>query len=604
MDYVSNAVQATSGSTTSVVPGSQNSNAASSGILNFNGLLQNATAAPVAAAGQEAAAGQTAATPLAQTAAVTANPTVQSAVGQALAGDTAARVTDTVTLLAANTHPLTLVSTKLNQQTVDADAVAEDAAVDTLQLTGDEPLPQGATTPQNLDKHLLVDAKAGAAAQVAQITDPNTKLAGAADAITADRGAHKLTPAADIVVSARGARVEPVVTQSLMPSASVTTTAAVAKEAGAVGLSTGSTEQPITVNTDGKTLPAQIFVHGRAVADAANTDPVARVTPVIGNSADARAQSAPAAQEIATTQVSNSNVTTALSTNAIAHGLVARQRNSAANDESASQISRGGNEARLLELNGVRTTRAITADDARAPLAITAAGDEPVRHINAVTLAATRENQSLRAAIPAVNQQQVTARASGVEMAQISSVDFAAAQIESAPASQGVSRISILEPGWTNQLGSDLRALVTRGSSTTQVQVSPAELGPLDIEVSVNRQELSVRILAMHGQTREMLEAALPRLREYLGQNYASVDVSVGTGSGNSSSGSSAHSHHSSGQAMAMMSDAQDGLRDSGATRESESNDNTTDAEVPVESDTPVPVNAPKPARGLVDAYA
>jgi len=65
-----------------------------------------------------------------------------------------------------------------------------------------------------------------------------------------------------------------------------------------------------------------------------------------------------------------------------------------------------------------------------------------------------------------------------------------------------------------------LRALVARGPSTTQVQVTPAELGPLDIEVSVNRQEVSVRILAMHGQTREMLEAALPRLREALGQSY------------------------------------------------------------------------------------
>lgn len=604
MDYVSNAVQATSGSTTSVVPGSQNTNAAGSGILNFNGLLQNATAAPVAAAAPHAVNGQTAAAPLAQTTTVTANPTIQSAVGEALAGGTAARVTDTVTLLAANTQPLSLVGTKVIQQTVDADAAAEEALADSLlpALTGDEVVLQGTASPQVVDKHLLVEAKAGTAAQVAQMAQPNARLAQAVDAITEDRSAIKSTQAADIVVSARGARVESVVTQSLMPSA--TTPAAVAKEADTVGLSTVAPEQPIVVKTEGKTLPAQIFVHGRAVVDAANSEQVARVTPVTGNAADARALPVPAAQEITTTQASNGNVTTALSTNAIAHGLVARQRHSAANDESASQISRGGNEARLLELNGVRTTRAMAADDARAPLAITTTGEEPVRHINAVTLAATRENQSLRTAMPAAVQQQVAARASGIEMAQISSVDFAAAQIESAPASQGVSRIAILEPGWTNQLGSDLRALVTRGSSTTQVQVSPAELGPLDIEVSVNRQELSVRILAMHGQTREMLEAALPRLREYLGQNYTSVDVSVGTGSGNSSSGSSAHSHHSSGQAMAMMSDAQDGLSDSGATRESETSDDTADTEVPVESDNPVPVNAAKPARGLVDAYA
>lgn len=215
--------------------------------------------------------------------------------------------------------------------------------------------------------------------------------------------------------------------------------------------------------------------------------------------------------------------------------------------------------------------------------------------------------------MPVTGQQQTAARIGGIDVTQIGSVDFAVAQVDVAPASQAVPRVAILEPGWTNQLGTDLRSLVARGPSTTQVQVTPAELGPLDIEVSVNRQEVSVRILAMHGQTREMLEAALPRLREVLGQSYASVDVSVGNGSGNSSSNN--QSQHSGGQAgtMTMMSDGQDGLNDStqardsgraeGTQAEDESSSLPADDTNTQQNVSPVADNL-KPARGLVDAYA
>jgi len=119
--------------------------------------------------------------------------------------------------------------------------------------------------------------------------------------------------------------------------------------------------------------------------------------------------------------------------------------------------------------------------------------------------------------------------------------------------------------------------------------------------------------MAMHGQTREMLEAALPRLREFLSQqNYTSVDVSVGGGSSNSSSSGFAQGQQSSGQpgAMATMSDTESGLHDSGSPQASGSSDADDGDDGVLENghdetaiDTPLQENS-RPGRGLVDAYA
>ena len=362
--------------------------------------------------------------------------------------------------------------------------------------------------------------------------------------------------------------------------------------------------------------PLQKGVHGGqlvtdTVALTNSSKPVVTISPDAAS--DLRVKTIPAAVDLSSTQGNGLAVSASIATAGVAHGLVSRHRNGAANDDSVSQIARGGNEARLVELNGARAANAVAPGDAVVSTVVEMKAELDAKHTNAVTLAAIRDEKSLRATMPVTGQQQTAARIGGIDVTQIGSVDFAVAQVDVAPASQAVPRVAILEPGWTNQLGTDLRSLVARGPSTTQVQVTPAELGPLDIEVSVNRQEVSVRILAMHGQTREMLEAALPRLREVLGQSYASVDVSVGNGSGNSSSNN--QSQHSGGQAgtMTMMSDGQDGLNDStqardsgraeGTQAEDESSSLPADDTNTQQNVSPVADNL-KPARGLVDAYA
>ena len=148
---------------------------------------------------------------------------------------------------------------------------------------------------------------------------------------------------------------------------------------------------------------------------------------------------------------------------------------------------------------------------------------------------------------------------------------------------------------------------------------------PLTLSLDFGNMPLASAVIPFNGNTSESnsptaaslvdsaFTAALPRLREVLGQSYASVDVSVGNGSGNSSSNN--QSQHSGGQAgtMTMMSDGQDGLNDStqardsgraeGTQAEDESSSLPADDTNTQQNVSPVADNL-KPARGLVDAYA
>ncbi|MBX2886883.1 MAG: flagellar hook-length control protein FliK [Granulosicoccus sp.] len=78
------------------------------------------------------------------------------------------------------------------------------------------------------------------------------------------------------------------------------------------------------------------------------------------------------------------------------------------------------------------------------------------------------------------------------------------------------------------KLGSHIRLMAEGGVQSAVVQVKPAELGPLQIEVSMDKERLVVNITAAQAATRELLDSSLPRLREQLAsQQFTQIDVQV-----------------------------------------------------------------------------
>ncbi len=69
---------------------------------------------------------------------------------------------------------------------------------------------------------------------------------------------------------------------------------------------------------------------------------------------------------------------------------------------------------------------------------------------------------------------------------------------------------------WQMDLGTQLVAMIEKGEQSAVINLSPAELGPVQIDVAVREGEVSVAFAAQVADTRSAIEASLPRLRDML----------------------------------------------------------------------------------------
>jgi flagellar hook-length control protein FliK len=91
------------------------------------------------------------------------------------------------------------------------------------------------------------------------------------------------------------------------------------------------------------------------------------------------------------------------------------------------------------------------------------------------------------------------------------------------------------DPAWGQALGDRVLWMVGRDVQHAEVRLNPPHLGPLEVRVSVHNDQASVSFNAQHPLTRDVLEAAIPRLREMLQEadlDLVSVDVGQGGDSG------------------------------------------------------------------------
>lgn len=85
-------------------------------------------------------------------------------------------------------------------------------------------------------------------------------------------------------------------------------------------------------------------------------------------------------------------------------------------------------------------------------------------------------------------------------------------------------------PAWPQQLGQQLVQISQRGGEQhVQMQLNPAELGPLSISLKFGDQGAQAHFLSGHAQVRQVLEQAIPQLREALAEQGISLgETSVG----------------------------------------------------------------------------
>ncbi|MBV8740787.1 MAG: flagellar hook-length control protein FliK [Sinobacteraceae bacterium] len=93
---------------------------------------------------------------------------------------------------------------------------------------------------------------------------------------------------------------------------------------------------------------------------------------------------------------------------------------------------------------------------------------------------------------------------------------------------RGELRAAVGTPDWNNELGQQLTWMSQKGIDSASLHLSPAHLGPLQVQISVQNGAASVWFGASHADTRAALERALPQLRQmFASQGLALTDSGV-----------------------------------------------------------------------------
>ena len=87
----------------------------------------------------------------------------------------------------------------------------------------------------------------------------------------------------------------------------------------------------------------------------------------------------------------------------------------------------------------------------------------------------------------------------------------------------------VQESAWGEKLADRVLLLAGNSTKTVEIRLTPADLGPLKVRVSIDDGTANITFQAQHALTREAIEQALPRLREMIsdaGLSLGQTDVS------------------------------------------------------------------------------
>lgn len=99
------------------------------------------------------------------------------------------------------------------------------------------------------------------------------------------------------------------------------------------------------------------------------------------------------------------------------------------------------------------------------------------------------------------------------------------------------------QPDFNQAVGQRLLLMVQNGSQDARMKVHPANLGSIDIQLSLDGDEARLTLSSPNSSVRDALDLAVPRLREMFGETGVSLgQVNVGAGDSNSPNNSGSES--------------------------------------------------------------
>jgi len=87
----------------------------------------------------------------------------------------------------------------------------------------------------------------------------------------------------------------------------------------------------------------------------------------------------------------------------------------------------------------------------------------------------------------------------------------------------------VASPRWAQDFSQRIQWVANQSMSGAQIRLNPQNMGPVEVRLQMQNDQVSLSFTAQHGATREVIEAALPRLRELFSEqniNMTDVDIS------------------------------------------------------------------------------
>jgi flagellar hook-length control protein FliK len=89
----------------------------------------------------------------------------------------------------------------------------------------------------------------------------------------------------------------------------------------------------------------------------------------------------------------------------------------------------------------------------------------------------------------------------------------------------------VRDPRWADDFSTRIALMVRGGESSASLQLTPVDLGPMEVSITVRDSQATIHFGAAQAETRALIEGSIPRLREMLAaQGFQLMDASVSQG--------------------------------------------------------------------------
>lgn len=89
---------------------------------------------------------------------------------------------------------------------------------------------------------------------------------------------------------------------------------------------------------------------------------------------------------------------------------------------------------------------------------------------------------------------------------------------------------NLQNPNWSQQMTQQVAYMIKGGFQQAEIKLNPAHLGPMEIKLTLNDDNAKVSFVTQHAPVRDVIDAAMPRLKEMLeqqGLNLSDANVST-----------------------------------------------------------------------------